>query len=84
MARRMPEDVLGKTNWRQGNLQTYVVLFGEWLCTAPDIAWIILSQSWLPTKAEKWTRQLDFILNNANVKRHIWFTLIWITTNGFT
>ena len=32
--------------------------------------WIILSQSWLPTKAEKRTRQLDFILNNADVKRH--------------
>ena len=34
----IPEDVLGKTNWRQGNVQTYDVLFGEWLCTAPDFA----------------------------------------------
>ena len=38
--------------------------------------WIILSQSWLPTKAEKRTRQLDFILNNADVKRHT-LVLLW-------
>ena len=35
--------------------------------------WILLSQSWLPTKAEKRARQLDFILNNVDVKRHSWF-----------
>lgn len=49
--------------------------------------WIILSQSWLPTKAEKRAQQLDFILNNADVKRHIWFYFDldhnkWLHLNG--
>ena len=35
--------------------------------------WIILSQSWLPMKAEKRARQLDFILNNVDAKRNTWF-----------
>ena len=33
--------------------------------------WIILSQGWLPSKAEKRARRLDFILNNVDVKRNI-------------
>lgn len=35
--------------------------------------WIMLSQNWLPSKAEKGARQLDFIVNNADVKRGSWF-----------
>ena len=31
-------ELFQKTDRRQGNIQTYDVLFGEWLCTAPDIA----------------------------------------------
>ena len=49
--------------------------------------WIILSQSWLPCKAEKRARQLDFILNNVDVKRNIWFYFDldydkWLYLNG--
>ena len=33
--------------------------------------WIILSQSWLPCKAEKRARQVDFILNNVDDKRNM-------------
>ena len=33
---RIPEDVLGQTYRRQGDVQTYDVLLGEWLCSAAD------------------------------------------------
>ena len=36
MATRIPEDVLGQTYWRQGDVQTYDVLLGEWLSSAAD------------------------------------------------
>ena len=35
--------------------------------------WILLSQCWVPHKAEKRARQLDFVLNNADQKRSTWF-----------
>jgi len=35
--------------------------------------WILLSQSWVPEKAEKRARQLDFVMNNADQKRSTWF-----------
>ena len=49
--------------------------------------WIILSQSWLPMKAEKRARQLDFILNNVDAKRNTWFYFDldygkWLHLNG--
>ena len=49
--------------------------------------WIILSQSWLPMKAEKRARQLDFILNNVDAKRNTWFYfdldyVKWLHLNG--
>ena len=36
VARRISKNVLGKTHWGQGNIQTNAVLFGEWLCPAAD------------------------------------------------
>ena len=49
--------------------------------------WIILSQSWLPMKAEKRAQQLDFILNNVDAKRNTWFYFDldygkWLHLNG--
>ena len=36
--------------------------------------WIMLSQFWSDKQlAEKRARQLDFIFNNADTKRHVWF-----------
>ena len=48
---------------------------------------IILSQSWLPMKAEKRAQQLDFILNNVDAKRNTWFYFDldygkWLHLNG--
>ena len=31
--------------------------------------WILLSQAWVPEKAEKRARQIDFVLNNADGKQ---------------
>ena len=43
-------------------------------CSPPLISrWILLSQTWVPDKAEKRARQLDFVLNNAEAKRGTWF-----------
>ena len=43
---------------------------------SPDLIcpWILLSQTWAtPDKAEKRARQIDFVMNNADSKRHSWF-----------
>ena len=59
-----------------GDKDTFKLMMSFWWngC-APHLItqWIILSHSWLLTKTEKRARQLDFILNNADAKRHIWF-----------
>ena len=43
---------------------------------SPDLIcpWILLSQAWTtPDKAEKRARQVDYVLNNIDTKRHCWF-----------
>ena len=73
-----------------GDKETFklMMFFGGNGCAPHLISqWIILSQSWLPTKAEKRARQFDFILNNADVKRHSWFYFDldhhkWLHLNG--
>lgn len=36
--------------------------------------WILLSQAWAtPDKAEKRARQVNYVLNNVDTKRHCWF-----------
>lgn len=56
---------------------------------APQLVmdWIILSQSWLPCKAEKRVWLSDFILNIVDVKQNIWFYFDldygkWLYLNG--
>ena len=52
------------------------VLFmsGNWCSPALFARWIMLSQFWAaPATAEKRARQIDFIINNADTKRHTWF-----------
>ena len=62
-------------------------MLGEWFAPQLITDWTILSQSWLPYKAEKRAWQLDFILNNVDVKRNNWFYFDldygkWLYLNG--
>ena len=54
-----------------------LVLFLVWNGCAPHLIakWIMLTQFWSEStaKAEKMTRQVDFVLNNADSKRSSWF-----------
>ena len=72
-----------------GNKETFkLMMFCLGNGCAPQLImeWTILSQSWLPNKAEYWAQQLDFILY-VDVKRHIWFYFDldhnkWLHLNG--
>ena len=73
-----------------GNKDTFkLMLFCLENGCAPQLItdWIILSQSWFPCIAEKRAQQLDFILNNVDVNRNIWFYFDldydkWLYLNG--
>ena len=65
--------------WRKplGDMQAFkLMLFLVGNGCSPDLIrpWILLSQAWAsPRQAEKRARQMDFVLNNMDTKRHTWF-----------
>lgn len=52
-----------------------LLLFGFGNGCSPHLIcpWVQLAQSWAPDKAEKRARQIDFVVNNIENKRGVWF-----------
>lgn len=76
--KRWPED-MRLMFWKKpiGDKQTFkLLLFCIGNGCSPELIcpWIMLSQTWAtPATAEKRARQVDFIMNNVDTKRHCWF-----------
>ena len=91
-SKNWPKDTLS-IFWKKpiGDLNTFkLMLFFIGNGCSPHVIseWILSSLYWAePTKWDKRKRQIDFIHNNINTKRHIWFYYDihcndWLYLNG--